>query len=160
MKPHLKRRVIRKIVAALLDSDLSASEIREIGKSVASDASFQRDLGDLLGKLDIVLGHAEKRTRSQDLEHLSEAQRDWLLSVLSLVQQKRKSKREIIELLGLLRPGVGDSLDAGLTMRDLLSAFVRTASASDLHNVKRVLQVDLDDPYLKGIMRRNDKEST
>lgn len=159
MNPHLRHKVIRKVVAALLDSDLSASAIREIGKSVASDVGFQRELGDLLCQLDIVLGRSETRKRSRGAEHLSQLQRDWLLHILSLVQQKRKSKSEIVELLEMVRPGASASLHLGMTMRDLLTAFASTASASDLQNTERVLQGGSDDPYLRGIMRRNEKES-
>jgi len=159
MKPYLKKKVVRKVAAALFDAGFSCAELRQIGESFVRDLGFQRDLADVVTHLSMVLKPMESGKEPPQLGELSEAQHAWVQQVYELVQKKRMSKRELGELLGALLPEVDEHLDLNTPVRVILAGFARCASPDACKAVEQALQRPMDDPYLKGIMHRSEGKS-
>lgn len=158
MRSKTRERARRIIVSSLLRSDLTMSEIREIGKAFVNQFDFSQDLGcvikDLAKSIDSSIRMGKVKPLIPDYERHNEPFERAIL----LINKKRLPKRQVVPILNALRPDMEDYLrKAKLTMREMVTAFFETASKSQIAEFMDWLEKGLSysDDYLKGIMRRS-----
>ena len=154
MQPRIRGRLVRNIVAALMQSDLTTSELRELAEELAS-GRFGRDIGVLLRDVlfsvqDAETGKANKRER--EVGELSiEA------IATEIVRRRKMPKKAVLELIMKVSPRSSpqELVRAG-TISDLLRKFFQTSSPHEQSKFLSILDSgSAEDPYLKGIVGRS-----
>ncbi len=150
MRPKTQQRALRVILASLMGSDLSVSELRELANGLP-DPEFAERLSDLL---EMALLHISyKESKEVSAGHLEE---DYDL-ILEAVQRRRLAKRDLISILRDVSMSSLPSsvLDQNNTTRQILERFLFGATPMEIMRLKNVLHVEgVRDRYLKGIVER------
>ncbi len=150
-RSRTREKVMRILLAALLDSSLSAGELAEIAEELSASPKFSWDLGellrDVLGRLDMpVSGKMSNRDRNT-LDALA----------YSVISRRRLSKQTVIELMNAAsgRKYI-ELMNSNQTTRELLNKFFNSASISEIRKFMEMLEnPSKDDPYLQGITKRS-----
>lgn len=158
MRSKTRERARRIIISSLLRSDLTMSEIQEIGKAFVNQFDFSQDLGCVIK--DVVMTLGTSRPLRYTKKHMPDYEKhnEHLERAILLINKKRLPKREVVPILNGLRPDMEDYLrKAKLTMREMVTAFFETASRSEIAEFMDRLEKGLSysDDYLKGIMQRS-----
>ena len=159
MRSKTRERARRIIVSSLLRSDLTMSEIREIGKAFVNQFDFSQDLGCVIKDVVMALGTSTPLRYTK--HHMPDYERhnEPFERAILLINKKRLPKRQVVPILNALRPDMEDYLRKGklLTMREMVTAFFKTASRSQIAGFMDWLEKGLgySDDYLKGIMRKS-----
>jgi hypothetical protein len=150
MRLKTRERAARIVLASLLGSDLTIRELKELADGL-SEHSFSWELSDLLRDTLRHLTDFEEVSKSRDhpdeLEELA----------YTIVQRRRLPKRMIIEYMrDAASIPTKQMIEPNLPIREMLRAFFRTASLSDIDKFMDMIQGNKrTDAYLKGIIRRN-----
>lgn len=156
MKPYLRKRVIRKLVAALIDANLSCAELRQVSEAFLRDHSFQHDLAEVLNNLSMAMSPLDVQKPRPTLVELTDVQRSWTSHVYTIVKRRRMPKSAFAELVAAIRPQLAEQLDLDQTMSEMLATLAQRGTPEDYQAIALALERPLDDPYLKGIMRRSE----
>jgi len=149
---------MRIIVSSLLRSDLTMSEIREIGKDFVNQFGFSQDLGCVIKDVVMTLGTSTPSPYTK--RHMPDYERhnEPIERAILLIKQKRLPKKQVVLILNALRPDMEDHFrKAKLTIREMVTAFFETASRNQIADFIDWLEKGLSysDDYLKGIMRKS-----
>ena len=149
-RSRTRERAVRILLSALLDSDLTTTELSEIAQELSESPTLSWDLGallrDVLSKLDIP---PTKKPVSRI--------RDTLDTVAySMVSRRRLSKQTVLELMSTAKGKQQTELgNPNQTMRELLKEFLSTASTKERRKFMEMVENSgKEDPYLQGITRR------
>lgn len=158
MRSKTWERARRIILSSFLRSDLTMTEIQEIGKALVNDSDFSQHLGllikDVFMRIDAstYLGHT-KHLMPHYERHGGASDKAMLL-----INKRRIPKREIVLILKALCPEMKNYFrQPKRTVREMVSAFFETASGEKIAEFMDWLQKGLSysDAYLRGIMRRS-----
>lgn len=150
MKARTRQRAIRKIVAALLDSDLSRSEIGDIAFAFIHDKEFTYELESLCRSIaDQLHGYAKSG------KEVSDYRRDELLEMAqAAVKRKRMKKQDLLTAVKTIVPSVPDSFAEGSkTVNEILCYLSENSSTKVFKEFVEWLESGRDE-YLDGILQR------
>jgi hypothetical protein len=150
MRSKSQARAIRKIVASLLDSDLTLRELRSVAENFSGGSSFAWELGRFLHETCIYLTDLEGRKGGEfDSANLEETAYD-------IIQRRRMSKRHVADLIAASMRDSPDSwLNSSLTVREMLAQFFDKVSESEAELFLDLLRGGQEaDQYLTGIVQR------
>ncbi len=158
MRSKTRERARRIIVSSLLRSDLTMSEIREIGKAFLNEHDFSQDLGRVIKDVVMTLGTSTPLRYTK--HHMPDYERhnESFERAIFLINKKRLPKRQVVPILNALRPDMENYLrKSNLTMKKMVTDFFETASKSQIAEFMDWLEKGLSysDDYLKGIMGRS-----
>ena len=144
MRSRLRQKALRLIFSQLVASDLSPSELREIGYELRFGA-LGEDLNFLLD------ASYQQLSRDDSFKNTDPHNED----LLEIVQRKRMSKKALYERMrsieGFRHAGVSTDMSA----REMIMHFVDWASPEQVQALYFSLDGnDREDPYLSGIMNR------
>ncbi len=157
MKSKTWERARRIILSSLLRSDLTMTEIQEIGKALVNDSDFSQHLGllikDVFMRIDAstYLGHT-KHLMPHYERHGGASDKAMLL-----INKRRIPKREIVPILKALCPEMKNYFrQPKRTVREMVDAFFKGASERSVSEFIHWLDkgISASDPYLRGIMRK------
>jgi hypothetical protein len=151
-------RATRILLSALLGSDLSTPELRELSQALCTDSDYPRRLSRLI---DSVLEAMEDRyipkepvptyDPIREMDSLRDAAR-------SLLRRKNIPKSQLVTTMKKLAPDMGPQLKLRKMSADnLLSSFFREISEDEARVFVNWLRSDWNQPfdaYLSGIMER------
>jgi hypothetical protein len=149
MDRKVRQRVMRSFIAALLQSELSLEELRELSFDVSSGA-FGSDLSKLLDETIFTLrgrGPYESKVAPETIED----------SVIAIIQKRRLSKKAVLDLMASTnsRKAFKEPALTG-SMRELVERFLRTASNNEVTKFLNLLDAsETTEAYLRGIIRRD-----
>jgi hypothetical protein len=111
---------LRVFTAALLNSNLSSSELRELADGIGS-GEFSREFSDLLYNISLQLseGMLKKRLyRDFGMEKKSLEK-----SAYNIIQNRRLPKRELFKLVEIISPRILRKLSVNGTAKEILATF-------------------------------------
>jgi hypothetical protein len=152
MQAHTRTRAraIRILLSALLDSQLTVTELGEIAHELSKSSELSSDIAellrDVLSKLDIP---GAKKLVSGERETLDALAYSW-------ISRRRLSKQAVLELMSTAKGKQQRDLgNPSQSMKELLKDFFSTGSMNDIRKFMEMLeQSGKEDPYLQGISRR------
>ena len=149
MDRRVRQRVMRSFIAALLQSELTLEELRELSLEVSS-GMFGADLSKLLEETIFPLrgsGSHESKVAPEAIEEY----------VLAAIQKRRLSKKAVVDLIASTNSRKSfKELALSGSMRELVEKFLRTASSSDVGKFLNQLDTGgTTEAYLRGIIRRD-----
>lgn len=149
MDRKARQRVMRSFMAALLQSDLSLEELRQLSFDI-SEGFFAEELSKLLEEAIFAVRGVppyESKSAPETAENFANA----------IIQRRRLSKKAVLDLIAnasLRKTPRG--LNTADTLREILRKFFRTASPPEI--AKFIDQLDsgeTTEAYLRGISRRD-----
>lgn len=149
LRPRTRQHVMRVLLAALLDSDLSAQELRELATNLRENSEF---LDDLAGVLRLILHRLERNVPgSGRASGLLPAE----TKLFTAVQRRRLPKRILVEMMEVTSPSTRGRLPPDMTVRELIEQYVAIAKSAEVEELRTKLEGSpKEDPYLEGILRR------
>jgi hypothetical protein len=154
MNQHTRERALRAMTAALLSSELTPGEIREVARSFKTDPSLVEQLGRLVDTLveHMQISHSEpKQIQPEQVDGAA-------LDAEQFLRIAGTSKLPNDVLVRLLQSYAQnpDWKPRPMPRRRILSEFVKVAPASSLQPALRALLADpaKPDPYVELIMKR------
>ncbi len=149
-----KERAIRTLLAALLSSDLSGEEIRE----VLEDLSRRNAIFFQITKL---VEETARLANAPTLERLPNRPSQTVLALndlLEAIRRRRLSRQELLEIMESVSPSVGpvSFLARNSSIRSLVAKFLSLASERDIERLMEAIKAGANrDEYLAGISRRS-----
>jgi hypothetical protein len=140
---------MRSFLAALLQSELSLEELRELSLEISS-GTFGADLSKLLDETIFALrssGPYERKVAPEAIEDY----------VTAIIQKRRLSKKAVLDLMASTnsRKTFKEYALSG-SMRELIERFFRTASNNEVTKFLNQLDAgETTEAYLRGIIRRD-----
>lgn len=152
MRTRTRDRVQRILCGALLNSDLSDAELRQVIDTLSGpDAyDFTLDFGKLMRTIlgEVLKPHAKQSTsRVRESSDVEKTAYHW-------IQRRRLSKKEVLQIIHETIGSASAVSDSDRPIRDLLRSFFDIASAVDAQRFLARLQPRDSDPYLEGILKR------
>ena len=150
MRLKSRERTARIFLVAMMDSDLSLEELREVADSLTG-GTLARDLAALLK--DVV----NRLTNGDEGEESYSEFNDFVEMANATVQGRRIPKRTLLNFVKRASPhNINWAAQSNSTVREILREFCRTASKSEMFNLLQMLREDKrSDAYLKGIVDRD-----
>lgn len=151
-----KQNLVRAVLASLLSSRLTTSELRQLAKLVEGDASFRAHLSHALYETSVTL-HPERQSEFLVNTPLVEPGEDLGLVEFALEYMARRKipKKSLISLLNKICPAGIKGLSEKDSARRIVQKFLQTAPTRARQEFLGELGVDVrEDPYLGGISRR------
>jgi hypothetical protein len=151
MRPRTRDRVQRILCAALLNSDLTEPELRQLVEELSSPNAYDFiiNFGSLMRA---VLGQLKNpQPKEFPLPESGSKVED---TAYNWIQRRRLSKKEVLHIM---TETVGSDFtvpNSERPVRDLLRRFFQLVSAEDAQRFLARLQPRDNDPYLQGIMER------
>lgn len=158
MRSKTSERARRIILSSLLRSDLTMTEIREIGKAFMNESDFSEHLGCLIKDVSMSIDASIRMGHTKHLMVDYERHDDPFDKAMLLINKRRFPKKKIVPILRALRPDMKRYFqEPKRTMREMVGAFFSTASSHEIAELMDWLEQGLtsSDAYLKGIMRRS-----
>jgi hypothetical protein len=152
MRSKTRDKVKRTLVAALLSSGLSESELQQFGDELASSngSEFLFEFGNLLRTV-------IHQLRDQDQKPIMQPVKGKNLEELAYqtIQRRRLSKREVLQVIGeVIGSDKSHGPDSDHSLRDILRDFFIHASVDQAQKLLSRLQPPDSDAFLHGIMGR------
>jgi hypothetical protein len=154
MQPRTRHRLIRSIVAALMQSDLTVEELRELADELATE-SFGRDLGAMLRDVLFTVREAEvgkSNKREREVGQLSvEA------IAMEIVRRRKLPRKVVVDLILRVSPRFRSqqAVRSG-TISGMLRKFFQTSAPHEQNEFLNLLDKGTaEDPYLRGIVDRS-----
>jgi hypothetical protein len=151
MDRKVRQRVMRSFIAALLQSELSLEELRQLSFDI-STGTFGAELSRLLEESIFALrgsGAHEGKDAPDGVEDF----------VSSVIQKRRLSKKAVLEMMSSASPKKAlKDPNTSASMREVLERFFRTASSSEISKFLNLLdpgETKTTEAYLRGIIRRD-----
>jgi len=156
LRARTKQRVIRILLAALLESDLTQEEMRELSANLFSNPSLIFELSDILSG---VLQHFEKKSVTKG-RNWREPGNDEELAYADL-QRRRMSKSAVLRMMSKFSDVLmAQPIDPTATLRELVHLFWKSASPAERKEFTKALGAGRSkDLYLEGIMSRRQEAS-
>jgi hypothetical protein len=151
LRARTRQHVMRVLLGALMDSDLSVSELRELAKNLENSPEF---LIQFIEMLRLVLHRLE---RGVSLDARVPVSNSGEIAVYSAVQRRRLPKSTVLELMEKYSDAAHKlNVTERTTMRELIRKFLEVAKPEEVRGLRRALetQTPRKDPYLEGIVRR------
>jgi hypothetical protein len=147
MKIGTRQKALRIMLGALVDSELSPLDLKEI----ASELEFGDLTGQLARTLDQVAGALEygSGTTSRKLD---------IADLYRLAQQSRLPKTRILNAISQIGgPRLAESIGSRATLRDILERFASQATTKEIQQLRLLFERPAgSDAYLAGILNRHD----
>ena len=153
MKFTTRERAFRTVLSALLSSNLSVTELRELSDDLLDDREFLLQMCSALKENSRILS----RTDSQSDGPIGSPQEAWLKDMLSLAKKRRLAKRDLTAILSVIYPSIPtEYLQGARTVNEILRYVSWSAPDQVRAELRTRLQPDAGsgDEYLTGIMRR------
>jgi hypothetical protein len=156
MSPKTQERIVRNFAAAILNSDLSLSQMRQLADSLEERTDLVDKLQTVLLDLIQTLEGRSSLPQPSRRYPVGERERQEGL-VLDLVQRQNLSKSDIVQKMldtsSAMR--VNQARLRKESTREVIERFFRIASNSEIQEFVTALRASQDrDPYLKGINRQ------
>lgn len=154
MDQATRQRALRIIAAALLGSEFSNEELRDIATLLQRDRRFSMGIARICR--DITLDDDDRKSKSSSRSSKN-APSEWISSAESAMKQKRLAKRELLAAMSALNPSLSrESFGSERTSRDLLRAFEEASSHSMKDQLLQWLHSPsaIRDEYIEGILRK------
>jgi len=151
MRARTKNRVMRVLLAALLESDLTIDELEEFLSVRLENSMLMTELrGALVGLLQYFDGKSRGKFTGLEARQTDEDK------IYSGLQRKRLSKSEAIQLMYKFSDSfTKQPLDANATLRELVHLFWRDATPAERREFSAALNDTRGkDAYLEGIISR------
>lgn len=150
MGSSINNRITRTILGALIQSNLSAQELKRY--------SSDRDLQEMtLERLRFILQFFEDQSVADNKERLTDSF-NAIEMAYEAIQRRRISKNEVVELLrssGGYRTGYNPT---AMTVKEMLLTYFENSSPSDQKRLlDRLVLPTSRDAYLEGILRKGAK---
>lgn len=160
MKNRTRERALRVMAGALLSSDLSRAEITALGRALREDSQVAQDLGHLLEH--IVGGIEPSRALMKAYpvgSHVATESAGLVEEIMTVLKKRRKAKRVVVAWLQGLGDGYVGLLNPAWTLREIVTEFVGHAAPGVLVQLQKDLGLEGStvDPYLKGIMKKQER---
>ncbi len=149
-----KKRAIRLFVAALLESELSVDEMRELLREIAEAPGFADTVANMISYvIDHLPSGTPRKQPPNERENMSIGN-----LLYSAIQRRRLSKPELLRIMESIS-SEGETIKEArrnATVHQLISEFISRTSERDAERLLKVIDpVGSDDAYLRGITRRN-----
>jgi hypothetical protein len=149
MNPKIRQRAIRNFVAALLQSDLSLSEMHELSEDLIH-GSLGRELGEFM--LDAMINIPDSPSQTSSFSSPRSAQD----LAYDLIMRRRLPKKSVLQLITLASPGIKPKhFPPNGTLRELIDKFFVYATSNEVEKFLNILEGEPADAYMKGIARRD-----
>lgn len=150
MDQAISQRALRSILAGLINSGLTTHELRRFAQDL-DDPFAIKDLQSMIYRIAETLRQSDSDRRSPR----SEGAEDLLLE---FIRRKRMSKANVKDRMMSLVPGlpINDEQDSRTT-RQLVQLFLQTGTNRANQFIKSFGDEVRDDPYLKGIIARDER---
>lgn len=151
-----RNKVVRMLLASLLQSNLSESELLEVSESLAHDPEMMFQLGRFLR-----LYTEETRNREPEPEiSPSTFSNPEFQALLLVIKRRRMAKRQLLSLIESISPHARPSERlADLPTGELLAWFYERATDAEKDRLSAYFhELKGPDPYLEGIMKRGEKD--
>jgi len=152
-----REKIFRQVLASIIGSSLSPSELRVLSDLLASDRSFSYELGALLHDMSRALAPQRNLRFSDEPETASMSNDNGLIELTySIVKRRKTSRSKLVEIFRSIAPNfVLSKVDQSLPVRDLIATFFEKSTTHQAHEFLQELGVDVTrDEYLGGIGRR------
>lgn len=152
MRPETRDTVMRLLLAALLNSRLSARELREFADEIIGNASIGFHFGKLIQD---VVTRLDESGAVKRVERLKENVGDED-EAYATVQRRRLSKRGILDRMAAVVPPSNVNFSAEkMTVREILAKFFRAVTPEERKKFMALIEsTDAGDAYLSGIVQR------
>jgi hypothetical protein len=151
---------MRRIIAALAASELTANDIEKLAESFRTDRSFTNELAESLEALAMAFDRTSRRS-FHDTPHFTNPVSKHVYGLLLDLQSRRRiSRAEAIGLIGDAWPPAREwQSDRRRSFAGIVRDFVERAPMAAQHQVLDKLETRIpeEDPYLKGIIRRSEQ---
>jgi hypothetical protein len=146
-----RRRAFRSMLAGLLQSELSDSEIREIADDL-SWGSLGREFSEYVRDSLFTMN----TDRLTNYKVASDRYDPIHAELKALISERRLPKKIVQQLILSAAPKLKTmkALPKDFTMDELLEHFLRSATSNDISAFLNILRGEPADAYLKGISRR------
>jgi hypothetical protein len=150
MRNATRERVVRILLAAFANSNLTIDELQEISDDLLGRPEFVLDLRSILQKVVHTLRDSSPKKRAFGNDD------DATQQILSIVKRRKLSKEKVSSLLAMVSP---DAKYIGRNKGDSVTAmvvnFMLVSSENEKHRFLELLSPTGDsDPYLRGIIGR------
>lgn len=148
-----RQNIIRRMAGSILASNLTAKEINLVSNELIKDRTFSTELGESIRKsmlaFDINPYTETKKYKIDDLQN----ETNWIDSTMSKIQEKKISKKDIIEALPTNTfSNISKNSLIKMSLRDLLLRAFTNPNQSTINSFIRKLGIENEiDPYLAGI---------
>lgn len=149
MRDQIEEKLNRIWLAALLESDLTSLELKQVANLLTSSPTFLWNFADLLG--DVSRKISRKVESETSLKPNGVMDLDY---VHSLVRSKRLSKKRLWEIMANINKKISPDILESPNNYHMLVNFFENSSASQFEDLIFKLQGGAgDDPYLAGISK-------
>lgn len=149
MNSKTRQRAMRSFLAALLQSDLTKSEMDEIADGFAY-GSLGTDLAQFIREaMEQVVG---PNRFEPELALPTSAE----TMIHETILRRKMPKKSVLQLMTLASPWMKPKdIPANLSTREAVERYVRLASPPEVSKLYSILQGEPADAYMKGIARRD-----
>lgn len=151
MKTNLHERTLRILLSALLQSNLSVSELKRLSHDLVENPKFLWEFGELLDRI------TAQMQSSKDFSNTIESVDEHLIEdVYARLKEKRISRKKLYDYMELINPSIAKRhIDPTDPVRDMLERFFYSAAPYDIEMLINIIHENsMEDPYLKGITLR------
>ena len=154
MQPRTRQRLVRSIVASLMQSDLTASELRELAEEF-SEGKLGREVGRFLREILFSVRDFENRKEHPRNNKLEASSIEALAH--DVVRRRKISKRVLADMVTKVAPHLDPrSLGSAGTIHDMLERFFQQSSPRQHQDFINLLESrSVEDPFLRGIVGRS-----
>lgn len=150
-----KERLMRDLLAALVGSKISMSDLRGFAQLIGDDRTFCRDLSNLIFEVSFKIGDQSDLPLDQPVYNEEKAGSFGGLTDLahSVVQRRRFSKGKLLEIFsrfGMNRRRLGVREQA--SVKELVHAFLENASPDQMQDFMNFLGLDVSQDAYLGVI--------
>ena len=148
MRHKTKERVMRILLASLLESDLSTRELKEVANGL-TEQRFSWDFGKILH--DTIMHLYDLEVDKQPPFHQDEIEN----IAYEIVKRRKITKKLLTDFIGIVSQDLRRMVPFDPPVREILVDFFNLASREEANHLMEMLQEGKKaDAYLKGIMQR------
>jgi len=149
MRTRTRQRALRILLSALLDSDLSSTDLREIAENIKY-SDFTSEFSYLL---EMMTDHFRRYDEIKKLNVASNGNSD---DAFELAQRRKITKTSILKMMEQASDGQSKNfIDKGMTMRQIFEMYFSNSSEADVERFLSLIDGSgSSDPYLSGIINR------
>lgn len=149
-----RERAMRLLLAALINSSMSADQLRQLAEEIRLSDKFASDFANLL---QYVAEQVRTPSNQKNQKQSGQIDRESLNMALVSIKRRRLSKKEIIDIITSVAPDFKEQgKKEDVKTRDIVAKFLAIASAEQrthfLDLISRKGEGPSDDPYLRGIV--------
>jgi len=156
MRRDITQKAMRVILASMLASDLTLSEIRTISEAFVRSDELGQEVGALLRTAVSKIEGYEKTKLTGLLQGDPSSSGQVLQQLMDAVKRKRLPKRDILSMIGMISKQQEELLASRpMTAEQMLRAFLDASPEHQRWELLDLIETGgrRGDPYLHGIMR-------